>query len=51
MKQKKKDSALWVFGKPSHKEAAEIRRGVADMKSGKVKTITSEELTKHLKKL
>ncbi len=41
----------WKFSKPSTKEAAEIRRGVAEMKSGKVKTISSQDLIKHLKKL
>ena len=41
----------WKFSKPSPKEAAEIRRGVAEMKSGKVKTISSQDLIKHLEKL
>jgi|ERR1039458_5560194 hypothetical protein len=41
----------WKFSKPTAKEAAEIRRGVAEMKSGKVKTISSQDLIKHLKKL
>jgi len=39
----------WKFSSPSAKEAAEIRRGVSDMKSGKVKTISSQNLIKHLK--
>ncbi len=41
----------WKFTKPSPKETAEIRRGVAEMKSGKVKTVSSKDLIKHLKKL
>ena len=40
----------WKFSKPSSaKEAVEIRRGVAEMKSGKVRTISSKKLIKHLK--
>jgi len=39
----------WKFSKPTAKEAAEIRRGVADMKSGKVKTIELGQLIQNLK--
>jgi len=39
----------WKFNRPSAKEAVEIRRGVAEMKSGKVKIISSKNLIKHLK--
>lgn len=41
----------WKFTKPSAKDAAEIRRGAAEMKSGKVKTVSSKVLLKRLKKL
>jgi hypothetical protein len=41
----------WKFSKPSPREAAEIRRGVAEMKSGRAKTVSSQDLIKHLKKL
>src|SRR6185369_12813756 len=40
----------WIFSKPSLKQKAKIRGGVAAMKSGKVKTISSKNLIKHLKK-
>jgi hypothetical protein len=40
----------WKFTKPSAKEAAEIRKGVKEMKSGKVKTIELGDLLKNLKK-
>jgi hypothetical protein len=40
----------WTFKAPSHTEASEIRKGVRDMKSGKVKTISSRELLKRLEK-
>jgi hypothetical protein len=39
----------WKFSFPKGKEAEAIRHGVAEMKSGKVKTISSKDLIKHLK--
>ncbi len=39
----------WKFSAPSPREAAEIRRGVAEMKSGKVKTIELGQLIKNLR--
>jgi hypothetical protein len=39
-----------TFGE-NPQEEVEIRKGVADMRSGKGKTVTSQELIKHLKKL
>lgn len=41
----------WKFTKPTAKKAVEIRREVANMKSGKVKTVSSQDLIKHLKKV
>jgi len=41
----------WKFRKPTAVEAVEIRRGVKEMKSGKVKTISSQQLLKHIEKL
>jgi tetrahydromethanopterin S-methyltransferase subunit A len=40
----------WKFRKPSNAESLEIRKGVREMKEGKVKTVSSDRLLKRLKK-
>lgn len=41
----------WKFSTPTAKEALKIRQEVVDMKKGKIKTVSSQDLIKHLKKL
>ena len=41
----------WKFSKPTAAESVEIRKGVKEMKAGKVKTVSSRQLIKHLEKL
>ena len=47
----RENHAKWKLTKSSAKEGVAIRRGVAEMKSGKAKTISSKNLIKPLKKL